>query len=76
MCGGASLCKPLKIPRGFGVAPVIGVSGVATTGRIWAESQKTPHHTIRSRSESLGTSARHMHLHGMAVDKGLVQYFV
>ena len=26
----------------FGVAPVIGVSGVATTGCIWAESQKIP----------------------------------
>ena len=42
MRGGASLCKPLEVPGGFGVAPVIGVSGVATTGRIWAESQKTP----------------------------------
>ena len=43
MRGGASLCKPLEIPGGFGVAPVIGVSGVATTGRIWAESQKEMH---------------------------------
>ena len=42
MLGGASLYKPLEIPGGFGVAPVIGVSGVATTGRIWAESQKMP----------------------------------
>ena len=40
--GGASLCKPLEITGGFGVAPVIGVSGVATTGRIWAESQEIP----------------------------------
>ena len=29
-----------KFQEGFWVAPVIGVSGVATTGRIWAESQK------------------------------------
>ena len=42
MRGGASLCKPLEMPGGFGVAPVKGVSGVATTGRIWAESQKIP----------------------------------
>ena len=42
MRGGASLCKPLEMPGGFGVAPAIGVSGVATTGRIWAESQKIP----------------------------------
>ncbi len=32
MRGGASLCKPLGIPGGFGVAPVVDVSGVATTG--------------------------------------------
>ena len=31
MRGGASLGKPLGIPGGFGVAPVIGASGVATT---------------------------------------------
>ena len=31
-----------KFREDFGVAPVIGVSGVATTGRIWAESQKIP----------------------------------
>ena len=31
-----------KFQEDFGVAPVIGVSGVATTGRIWAESQKFP----------------------------------
>jgi hypothetical protein len=42
MHGGASLCEPHKIPGGFGVAPVIGVLGVATTGWIWAESQKIP----------------------------------
>ena len=42
MRGGASLCKSLEIPGGFGVSPVIGVSGVATTGQIWAESQKIP----------------------------------
>ena len=36
MRGGASLCKPLEIPG------VTGVSGVATTGRIWAESQEIP----------------------------------
>ena len=42
MRGGASLCKPLEIPGGFWVAPVIGVSGVATIGRIWAESQEIP----------------------------------
>ena len=30
MRGGASLCKPPEIPGRFGVAPVIGVSGVAT----------------------------------------------
>ncbi len=29
-----------KFQEDFGVAP--GVSGVATTGRIWAESQKIP----------------------------------
>ena len=40
MRGGASLCKALEIPGGFGVAPVKGVSGVAPTGRIWAETQK------------------------------------
>ena len=32
----------LKFQEDFGVAPVIGVSGVATTGRIWVESQKIP----------------------------------
>ena len=42
MRGGASLCKPPEIPGGSGVAPVKGVSGVATTGRILAESQKIP----------------------------------
>ena len=42
MRGGASLSKPLELPGGFGVAPVKGVSGVATTGRIWAESRKIP----------------------------------
>ena len=42
MLGGASLCKPLEMPGGFEVAPVKGVSGVATTGRIRAESQKIP----------------------------------
>ena len=42
MRGGASLCKPLKIPGGFKVAPVIGVSGMATTDRIWTESQEIP----------------------------------
>ena len=31
-----------KFQEDFGVAPVIGVSGVATTGWIWAESQKIP----------------------------------
>ena len=31
-----------KFQEDFGVAPVIGVSGVATTGRIWAKSQKIP----------------------------------
>ena len=31
---------PLKYQEDFEVAPVIGVSGVATTGQIWAESQK------------------------------------
>lgn len=31
---GASLGKPLEIPGGFGVAPVIGVSGVATTSNV------------------------------------------
>ena len=39
--GHAWLCTPIKIPGGFGVAPVVGVSGVATIGRIW-ESQKIP----------------------------------
>ena len=29
-----------EIPGGVGVAPVMGVSGVATTGQIWAELQK------------------------------------
>ena len=42
MRGGASLCKPLEFQEDFGVAPVIGVPGVATTGRIWAESQQIP----------------------------------
>ena len=43
MRGGAFLCKPLEMPAGgFEVAPVKGVSGVATTGRICAESQKIP----------------------------------
>ena len=42
MRGGASLCNPLENLGGFGEAPVIGVSGVATTGRIWAESRKIP----------------------------------
>ena len=40
MRGGASLCKALEFQEDLGVAPVIGVSGVATTGRIWAESQQ------------------------------------
>ena len=31
MRGGASLGKPLGISGGFGVVPVIGVSGAATT---------------------------------------------
>ena len=31
-----------KFREDFWVALVIGVSGVATTGRIWAESQKIP----------------------------------
>ena len=31
-----------KFREDFWVAPVIGVSGVATTSRIWAESQKIP----------------------------------
>ena len=31
-----------KFQEEFWVVPVIGVSGVATTGRIWAESQKIP----------------------------------
>ena len=31
-----------KFQDDFWVAPVIGVSGAATTGRIWAESQKIP----------------------------------
>jgi hypothetical protein len=43
MRGGASLCKALESPGGFGVAPVTGVSGVATIGRVWAVSQKFPH---------------------------------
>ena len=43
MRGGASLCKPLEIQGGFlGSACHIGVFGVATTGRIWAESQIIP----------------------------------
>ena len=42
MRGGASLCKPFEIPGGFWVAPVVGVSGMATTGRMWAESEKIP----------------------------------
>ena len=37
---GPPLCKPLEMQGGFGVAPVKGVSGVATTSRIWAVSQK------------------------------------
>jgi hypothetical protein len=41
MLGGASLCKPFTIPGGFGAAPVIGLSGAATTGRMWAKSQKS-----------------------------------
>ena len=42
MRGGAAVCEPLEIPGGFGVAPVIGVSGVATIDRKWAESQNIP----------------------------------
>ena len=34
MLGGASLCNPLQNPGGFGVALVIIVSGVATTGHL------------------------------------------
>jgi hypothetical protein len=40
MLGGASLCESLETPGG--ASPVMGVSGVATTGRMWAESQKIP----------------------------------
>ena len=42
MRGGASLCEPFEIPGGFWAAPVVGVSGMAATGRMWAKSQKTP----------------------------------
>ena len=42
MRGGASLCKPLGSPGGFRTAPVVDVSGKATMGRMWAESQKVP----------------------------------
>ena len=42
MRGGASLGKTVKILEGFGVVPVIGVSGAASTGRMWVESQKIP----------------------------------
>ena len=37
---GAPFVNHLKFQEDFGVAPVIGVSGVATSGRIWAESQR------------------------------------
>ena len=37
---GGAFVNHSKFQEDFGVAPVIGVSGVATTGRIWAESQK------------------------------------
>ena len=40
MRGGASLCKPLEEEDSW-VAPFISVSGVATIGRVWAESHKT-----------------------------------
>ena len=56
MRGGASLCKPLKIPGGFWVAPVIGVSRVAITGRIWAESQKIPLVIGEIRTDNLALS--------------------
>ncbi len=42
MRGGASLGKPLEIPGGFGVAPVIGVSGVATTVEYERNRRNTP----------------------------------
>ena len=39
---GPPLVNHSKFQEDFGAALVIGVSGVATTGRIWAESQKIP----------------------------------
>ena len=44
MRGGPPFVNHSKFQEDFGVAPVKGVSGVATTGRIWAESQKIPCH--------------------------------
>ena len=42
ICGGASFVNRSEFQEDFWVAPVIGISGVATTGRIWAESRKIP----------------------------------
>lgn len=42
MHGGAIPFEALDIPGGVWVAPVVGVSGVATTSRMWAEPQKLP----------------------------------
>ena len=42
MRGGASLVNHSKFQEVLWVAPVVGVSGMATTGRMWAESQKIP----------------------------------
>ena len=40
MRGGASLGESPNIPEGFGIAPVLGVSGVATNRRVCAEFQE------------------------------------
>ena len=42
MRGGAQLSKPLEFLGEFEVAPMVGVSGVATNNRIWAESLEFP----------------------------------
>ena len=42
MRGGASRDKPLEIPGGFEVAPVIGVSGMATTVEFGRNRRNTP----------------------------------